>query len=217
MGSGGQIFVSQFYGKGDLLNLRRVMGVILTLGIFVSLAAFVGARFFPGFIVGLFSNDEKVVTLACEYLKIVSWSYIFTAVSFIYQVVLRSTDSPRLPVYSCAMALVINIFFNWVLIFGHLGFPAMGIQGAALATLIARVAETAFTLAYAYIRNLAAAAKIDELTCGCRYATSWEIYYLTIYYLRFFLPSPVQPSVGNRCRHPVRECPCGHRSDPGLP
>jgi len=163
MGSGGQIFVSQFYGKGDLLNLRRVMGVILTLGIFVSMAAFVGARFFPEVIVGLFSNDVPVVKYACEYLKIVSWSYIFTAISFIYQVVLRSTDSPRLPVYSCAMALVINIVFNWILIFGHLGFPAMGIEGAALATLIARVAETAFTLAYAYIGKLAAAAKFSEL------------------------------------------------------
>ena len=163
IGSGGQIFVSQFYGKGDLLNLRRVMGVILTLGIFISLAVFTGARFSPGFIVGLFSQDEKVVMLACEYLKIVSWSYIFTAVSFIYQVVLRSTDSPRLPVYSCAIALVINVFFNWVLIFGHFGFPAMGIRGAALATLIARVVETAFTLAYAYIRNLAAAAGLGEL------------------------------------------------------
>ena len=163
MGSGGQIFVSQFYGKGDFLNLRRVMGVILALGIFVSLAAFTGARFFPNFIVGLFSHDKKVVEYACDYLKIVSWSYIFTAVSFIFQVVLRSTDSPRLPVYSCAMALVINIFFNWILIFGHLGFPEMGIKGAALATLIARVAETAFTLAYTYIRNLAAAAKFSEL------------------------------------------------------
>lgn len=163
MGSGGQIFVSQFYGKGDLLNLRRVMGAVLGLGIFVSLGAFTGARFFPEAIVGLFSSDAPVVGYACEYLKIVSWSYIFTAVSFIYQVVLRSTDSPRLPVYSCAMALVINIFFNWVLIFGHFGFPAMGIQGAALATLIARVAETAFTLAYAYIRKLAAAAGFSEL------------------------------------------------------
>ena len=163
MGSGGQIFVSQFYGKGDLLNLRRVMGVILALGIFVSMVAFVGARIFPEAIVGLFSNDAPVVKYACEYLKIVSWSYIFTAVSFIYQVVLRSTDSPRLPVYSCALALVINIFFNWALIFGHFGFPAMGIEGAALATLIARVAETAFTLAYAYIGKLAAAAKFSEL------------------------------------------------------
>ena len=163
MGSGGQIFVSQFYGKGDLLNLRRVMGVILGLGICVSFAAFVGARFFPEAIVGLFSHDAPVVKYACEYLRIVSWSYIFTAVSFIYQVVLRSTDSPRLPVYSCAMALVINVFFNWILIFGHLGFPAMGIEGAALATLIARIAETIFTLAYAYIRNLAAAAKFSEL------------------------------------------------------
>ena len=53
MGSGGQIFVSQFYGKGDLLNLRRVMGVILTLGICVSCAVFTGARFFPEAIVGL--------------------------------------------------------------------------------------------------------------------------------------------------------------------
>ena len=163
MGSGGQIFVSQFYGKKDLLNLRRVMGVILTLGIFVSLAAFAGARFFPEAIVGLFSNDAAVIKYACEYLRIVSWSYIFTAVSFIYQVVLRSTDSPRLPVYSCAMALVINVVFNWILIFGHFGFPAMGIRGAALATFIARVAELAFTLAYAYIRKLAAAAEVSEL------------------------------------------------------
>ena len=163
MGSGGQIFVSQFYGKGDLLNLRRVMGVILLFGIFVAFAAFTGAYFFPEELVGLFSEDPKVISLACEYLKIVSFGYVFTAVSFIFQVVLRCTDSPRLPVYSCAMSLIINIFFNWVLIFGHLGFPEMGISGAAVATLIARIAELALTLAYTYIRNLAAAAKFSEL------------------------------------------------------
>ena len=163
MGSGGQIFVSQFYGKKDFINLRRVMGVILVLAVSVSLAAFVGARFFPKELVGLFSEDPKVISLACEYLKVVSWSYIFTAVSFIFQVVLRSTDSPRLPVYSCAMSLVINIVFNWLLIFGHLGLPAMGISGAALATLIARVAELTLTLVYTYAKDLAAAARFNEL------------------------------------------------------
>ena len=163
MGSGGQIFVSQFYGKKDLLNLRRVMGVILVFAAAVSIAAFAGAYFFPKELVGLFSEDPKVISLACEYLKIVAFGYVFTAISFIFQVVLRCTDSPRLPVYSCAMSLIINIFFNWLLIFGHLGFPEMGIRGAATATLIARIAELALTLAYTYIKNLAAAAKFSEL------------------------------------------------------
>lgn len=163
MGSGGQIFISQFYGKGDILNLRRVMGVILMLGVSVSFAAFVGARFWPEELMSLFSKDRAVLDYACDYLRIVSWSYLFTAVSFIFQVVLRSTESPKLPVYTGIMTLVLNIVFNWLLIYGNMGFPEMGIRGAALATLIAKAAEMFFTLGYTYINKLAAAAKLSEL------------------------------------------------------
>lgn len=163
MGSGGSIFISQFYGKKDRVNLHRVIGIMMVPAIAISLLMAGGAVFIPEILMSVFSKDGEVLDMSSKYLRIVGLSYPLTAVSFIFQIVLRSTDSPRVPMYTSFSALILNVFFNWLLIFGNMGFPSLGIEGAAIATVIARSFETILTVFIAYRRRSAAAAKIKVM------------------------------------------------------
>jgi putative MATE family efflux protein len=163
MGSGGQIFVSQFFGKKDLPNLHRVMGIMIIPAVILSFIVCFGALFIPHILMSVFSKDAEVLNYSTSYLKIVGFSYPFTAISFIYQIVLRSTDKPNVPMFTSFCTLIVNVVLNWLLIFGNLGFPQMGIEGAAIATLIARIMETVFTLGIVYMSGSVAAAKLKNM------------------------------------------------------
>lgn len=163
MGSGGQIFIAQFFGKKDSTNLQRVMGIMFVPALLLSVLVASGAYFIPELLMSAFSKDAQVLQLSSSYLKIVALSYPFTAVSFIFQIVLRSTDSPRAPMYTSFFALIINVILNWFLIFGNWGFPQLGIAGAAIATVAARISETLLTLFIVYYKKTASAAKISYM------------------------------------------------------
>lgn len=160
MGSGGSIFISQFFGKKDRVNLHRVLGIMMVPALAISVVMASGAIFIPELLMSVFSKDAQVLDQSARYLRIVGWSYPFTAVSFIFQMVLRSTDKPRVPMYTSFFALIINIVFNWLLIFGNMGFPVMGIEGAAIATVLARALETLITIFIVYYTKSEAAAKL---------------------------------------------------------
>jgi len=160
MGSGGSIFISQFFGKKDRVNLHRVIGIMMVPAVAISIIIAAGAVFIPEILMSVFSNDAEVLDQSGRYLRIVGLSYPLTAVSFIFQIVLRSTDKPRIPMCTSFFALLINISFNWLLIFGNMGFPKLGIEGAAIATLLARGLETVLTIFIVYYTKSAAAAKL---------------------------------------------------------
>jgi len=161
--SGGQIFIAQFFGKNDKKNQDRVVGIMLIPALIISIAVMLGATIFPRAIMSVFSNDTSVLDQSASYLMIVGMSYPFTAISFVFNTTCRSTDRPRFPMYTSFAALCINIFLNWVLIFGNLGFPALGIEGAAIGTLIARIMETIFTLVLIYNSTSRARAKLKNM------------------------------------------------------
>ena len=111
----------------------------------------------------IYSKDPAVIDAGVRYLRIIGWSYIVTAISFSYASVLRSTEQPRLPMVMSIVALITNAVLNYIMIFGKLGFPAMGVEGAALATLIARVLEMALMVIFVYAGKYVPAARIREL------------------------------------------------------
>ncbi|HQO93221.1 MAG TPA: MATE family efflux transporter [bacterium] len=116
MGSGGSIFISQFFGKKDRVNLHRVIGIMMVPAVAISIIIAAGAVFIPKALMSVFSHDAEVLDQSARYLMIVGFSYPLTAISFIFQIVLRSTDSPRVPMYTSFAALIINVIFNWLLI-----------------------------------------------------------------------------------------------------
>lgn len=161
--SGSAIFTAQYWGRGDMVNLRKVMGIGLTLALSVGAFYTLIALFIPEIILGFYTNDPVVIEIGSQYLRIVGFGYIFTAVSLTYMFVLRSTQNVRLPMAITIVALSTNVFLNYCLIFGNFGFPQLGVEGAAIGTLIARILEFGLMIFFSYRFKTAAAAKLEEL------------------------------------------------------
>lgn len=142
--SGSGIYYSQYFGKKDLKSLRKTMGVTLILSLVVSTAFFLGAAFLPEELISLYSKDNTVIAGGAQYLRIVSWGYMITSVSFLISFSLRSTGVTTPSLINSFISLLINGGLNYILIFGRFGAPAMGIKGAAIATLVARTIEFFF-------------------------------------------------------------------------
>ncbi len=161
--SGSAIFTAQFWGKKDVLNIRRVLGLNLLCGGSVAVLFTAASFSAPRFLLGIFSSDAAVVELGSSFLTIVCWSYLPTAVSFCFAFTLRSTGNTRLPMTASIIALAINTVLNYVLIFGLFSFPKLGVPGSALATLIARITEVTIILSSVYLKRMVPAASIREL------------------------------------------------------
>ncbi len=139
--SGSSVLISQFWGKGDTNSINRVMG----LGCYVAgaIAALFAAVmcFFPTQLMGLLTDNEALIPLAASYARIVGPSYLFNSITGVYVGAHRAMENPKLGMSIFAASMSTNTFLNWVLIFGNLGAPALGVEGAALATLLSRILE----------------------------------------------------------------------------
>lgn len=162
--SGASVFIAQFWGRQDLENIKKTMGIGLIFGAIVSLLFFVAAQFFPAQLMGVLSNnDPALIRYGTEYLRVVSWSYLMTAISFSFAVAARSIAQATLPTVISAIAVAINAVLNYILIYGKFGAPVMGVTGAALATTIARAFEMLAIIIILYRIKSPLAAKVSEL------------------------------------------------------
>lgn len=139
--SGSAVLISQYWGHRDSDSINRVIGVSAMVACGAATVFALALFLFPTQIMGLLTNDSTLRDIAAEYGRIVGFSYIFNSLTSVYVGALRSMEKPKvgLAIYSCSM--LTNTFLNWVFIFGKLGAPALGVTGAALATLLSRVLE----------------------------------------------------------------------------
>lgn len=161
--AGCSVFIAQFWGVKDIKNIKRMVGIGLGS---VGLVAFffMGIGYlFPEKIMAVFNNEAEIIELGAKYLKIVLAGYVFTGITFLYGFSLRSIGNTFQPMLISAVALLCNAFFNYVFIFGKFGAPAMGVQGAALATVLARVIECAALVGSVYWQRGILAASVREL------------------------------------------------------
>ena len=161
--SGSAIFTAQYWGNKDLGNLKRVMGIGLVLGLGIAIFFTILALFIPNVLLSFYTKDQEVIRQGSEYLRIVSISYVFTAITFTFVSVLRSTENVRLPMIVTVVALSLNMLLNYTFIFGNFGFPEMGVRGAALGTTIARILEALAIVLFAYRLKTPANARLHEL------------------------------------------------------
>lgn len=161
--SGSAIFTSQFWGKKDVSNVRRTLGISLIIGIIISILFTLGGLLIPKTIINLLSDDPQVVNLGAKYLQIVCIGYVPSAISFAYGFSSRSVGNPRLPTGVSAIALVVNTFFNYIFIFGNFGMSPLGISGAAMATVIARIIESILLVLFIYKFKSPLASSLKEL------------------------------------------------------
>ncbi|MBU5437343.1 MATE family efflux transporter [Tissierella sp. MSJ-40] len=163
--SGASIFIAQLWGKEDTSNIKRILGLSTSLSSMIGLIFTILAFFTPQYLMRIFTKDVEVIKIGSDYLRIVSFSYIINAVSISYGVASRSIGDAKMPMRVSGISFLVNTFFNWLLIFGKLGFPALGVKGAAYGTLIARIVEVIFTLYAIYSdRQGVLAGNIKELT-----------------------------------------------------
>jgi putative MATE family efflux protein len=157
------IFSAQYWGKRDVVNIRKVLGIGLSIAISVSFLFMLAVVFIPEKVLGFYTNDADVIALGSQYLRIVGLCYIPTSISYMFMSVLRSTENVKLPTAVSVLALSMNIFLNYALIFGNLGMPALGVRGAAIGTAISRTVECLAMVFFAYRLKTPAAGKISEL------------------------------------------------------
>lgn len=144
--TGSSVLISQYWGRRDIENVRRVNAIAAILSLGLGILFTLLAAVFPRQIIGLMIDDPEVIRDGAIYLRMVSFSYVLTGLGASFGTSLRSTGNPRTPLAASLLSFVTNAFFNYVLIFGVLGFPRLGIMGAALGTVIARFAELALII-----------------------------------------------------------------------
>ena len=149
--SGGSVLISQYWGKQDLVSINRVMGVTLWIACAVSLSIGLVLWFWPVQFLSLFGNNPATVAMAAEYGRWAGFSYLFNSFAMVYLGAFRSMEAPHLAMYVSIVSMTLNTFLNWVLIFGKLGFPSLGVEGAAIATLIARMTEVVLVLIHSRV------------------------------------------------------------------
>ena len=147
--SGLSVLASQYWGKGDTENINRCMGVSLYAGLIIAVTAAVVLFCFPLQVMALVTNNDLLIELGAPYLRIVGLSYIFNTISSVYIGMQRSTENPAMGMIVFGISMLTNTCLNYVLIFGKFGAPAMGITGAAIATLASRVLEFVIVVLYA--------------------------------------------------------------------
>ncbi|MBC8533791.1 MATE family efflux transporter [Yeguia hominis] len=163
--SGASVFLAQFWGAKDVRNTRRTIGMMYILGITAALLFTVGAIFLPRTLINFYAHEASVIDYGAGYLSIVGISYVPTVIGFALSVVCRSTGNMKLPTFTSVLSMMINIVGNAILIFGLLGAPALGVNGAAIATVIARTVECAVLVFFIYRHKMAGAATFRELFC----------------------------------------------------
>ncbi len=140
--SGAIVFFSQFWGKRDERGLKNVMSVGLTLCVTLAVVFTAAGLLFPRRLMALLAGaNTEIISDGAKYLRISALSYMFFGLSFIMGAGLKSVERPTPPLVGSIVSLTVNGCLNYILIFGKLGLPALGIGGAAIATVTARICE----------------------------------------------------------------------------
>ena len=143
---GESVLAAQYWGKGEKHRLEEILGIVLRFSILVSFLFTMAALCAPDLLMRIFTNDEELIRLGASYLRITSFSYFFMGISQIYLCIMKNTGRALLSTLYSSSSVILNIIINAILIFGLLGFPKLGIAGAAIATSISRGVELALIL-----------------------------------------------------------------------
>lgn len=148
MTAGGSVLVAQYWGKRDKKTVEKVLGLVWKISVPISLVFTLATLFVPNQIMGLLTSEAIIRSFGAEYLRAVSLSYLFCGISQMYLCVMKNTGYAARSAMISSVCVVINVVLNAILIFGLLGNPALGIKGAAYATVITRLIEMVWALSY---------------------------------------------------------------------
>ncbi len=163
--SGINIYSAQFYGARDWKSLKKCFGFQLMMNLLKALVFFSVARLFGHAILNFYgSGDSGVIALGWQYMRISCCGYFFSAVSNAFTFMYRAVHKTKVPMYIGFGVNIINVILNLLLIFGYLGFPAMGVAGAALATILANGCGALAHITYAVVTRQPFLGTLREMT-----------------------------------------------------
>lgn len=147
------ILGAQYWGKKDTVSVSKIFAISLKLSITTSFFFFIGCIFFPRQLMLIFTNEESLILLGMDYLKIAGWSYLLTGISQCYLTLMKISDHPTQTATISSICVLVNIILNAIFIFGFFGLPPMDVKGAALATLFSRIIELIWCIIISYKKN----------------------------------------------------------------
>lgn len=153
IGGGGSVLTSQFWGKKDRESISKTLSIIIKLSLSVGLIMMLLAMLIPGTLLSFYTNDASVIQSGIPYLRLVSVIYPFFAVLTSISVIFRTISQVKISVLANSVAFVLNVFFNWIFIFGKFGMPELGLTGAAIGTIIARIVEFLIIVTYLFFKD----------------------------------------------------------------
>ncbi|MGU9320959.1 MATE family efflux transporter [Clostridium perfringens] len=163
LAGGSNIMISQYWGKGNVKTIHKILVImyrvcLLITGIFIFIALFL-----PKYFMGIFTTDKAVIDFGASYLRIVCIGYLFYSITNCTIMMLRSVKTVSISIIVYTASLVVNSILNWIFIFGNLGAPELGIRGAAIATVCARITEFSIVLVFMFIYERKIGLKIEHL------------------------------------------------------
>ncbi len=168
IGMGASVLTSRFWGMDDLAALKKSVTIMLRFCIAFSAVFTIATILSPRMIMRIYTSEENIIVHGITYLKWMIPTYICMGLSLTCTIILRSVGQVKIPLVCSVIAFFVNVFFNWVFIFGKLGAPRMEIGGAALGTLIARVFELLFICGYFFFIDKRIGYRIKDFTVKCR-------------------------------------------------
>lgn len=150
--AGENMFVAQYYGKGDYTGISQVFSLVTKICGCIAVVFLAGTLFFPEQLMRILTNEETLIVLGREYLRVIGISYVFSGIAQIFLAIMKNCGAVNMSTLINGVMVILNIALNAVFIFGLSGFPKMGIKGAALATVLATVVQFMWSVGYVLCR-----------------------------------------------------------------
>ena len=167
MSMGAAVLTAQYYGAGNNESLKKIVTIVLRMGLVIAAAFTAVTLLFPEELMRLYTPDEAVIEKGVLYFRISAVTYVLLGVSLILTNILRTVHQVRFPLILSIVTFFVNVFFNWVFIYGHLGAPEMQIEGAALGTVIARLVECGSLVTYFFVFDKRIGYRIKDFFMKC--------------------------------------------------
>ena len=150
--AGENMFVAQYYGKGDYTGISQVFSLVTKICGCIAVVFLAGTLFFSEQLMRILTNEETLIVLGSEYLRVIGISYVFSGIAQTFLAIMKNCGAVNMSTLINGVMVILNIALNAVFIFGLSGFPKMGIKGAALATVLATVVQFLWSVGYVLCR-----------------------------------------------------------------
>ena len=150
--AGENMFVAQYYGKGDYTGISQVFSLVTKICGCIAVVFLAGTLFFPEQLMRILTNEETLIVLGSKYLRVIGISYVFSGIAQTFLAIMKNCGAVNMSTLINGVMVILNIALNAVFIFGLSGFPKMGIKGAALATVLATVVQFLWSVGYVLCR-----------------------------------------------------------------